>query len=87
MTEYSLAITASAQKELDALSDALFDRIDRKIRALASTPRPSGCIKLSGYRNQWRIRIGDYRAIYIIDDSHGHVSVTRVAHRRDVYEP
>lgn len=87
MPEYSLEIAAAAQKELDALTDALFNRIDRKLKALASTPRPAGCVKLSGFRDQWRIRIGDYRAIYIIDDTQKNVRVTRVAHRRDVYEP
>jgi mRNA interferase RelE/StbE len=56
---YSLQIKQSAQRELDALGDTLFARIDRKILALAGDPRPAGCKKLSGYKDQWRIRIGD----------------------------
>jgi mRNA interferase RelE/StbE len=48
MLKYSLEIKQSAQKELDALDDALFTRIDRKILALADNPRPAGCKKLKG---------------------------------------
>jgi mRNA interferase RelE/StbE len=60
--KYSLEIKQSAQKELDALDDTLFGRIDKKIMALAANPRPPGCKKLKGYKNQWGIRIGDYRS-------------------------
>jgi mRNA interferase RelE/StbE len=67
--KYLLEVTQSAQKELDALDDALFARIDRKILALVSDSRPAGCKKLKGYKDHWRIRIGDYRLVYIIDDS------------------
>lgn len=85
MPKYSLEITQSAQKELDALDDRLFSRVDRKILALVANPRPAGCWKLKGYKDQWRIRIGDYRVIYVIDDGSKTVIVTRVAHRREVY--
>jgi mRNA interferase RelE/StbE len=47
---------------------------------------PAGCKKLKGYKDQWRIRIGDWRVVYIIDDTAGLVSVTRIAHRREVYD-
>ena len=86
MPKYALEIKQSAQKELDAVDDALFSRMDRKILALADNPRPSGCRKLRGYKNQWRIRVGDWRVVYSIDDAAKLVSVTRVAHRREVYE-
>ncbi len=86
MARYSLELKSSAQKELDALDDALFTRIDRKITALAENPRPAGCKKLKGYRNQWRIRVGDWRVVYIIDDAEARVTITRVAHRGEVYE-
>jgi mRNA interferase RelE/StbE len=68
VVKYSLEIKQSAQRELDALDDALFNRVDRKILALADDPRPAGCKKLRGYNNQWRIRVGDWRVVYIIDD-------------------
>lgn len=85
MVRHSLEIKQSAQKELDALDDTLFARIDRKILALAEDPRPAGCKKLKGYKDQWRIRIGDYRVIYSIDNASKTVTVTHVAHRREVY--
>jgi len=84
--KYSLEIKPSAQKELDALDDRLFSRIDRKILALSENPRPAGCKKLRGYRDLWRIRVGNWRVVYIIDDTSKLVSITRVAHRRAVYE-
>jgi mRNA interferase RelE/StbE len=84
--DYSLDIKQSAQKELDSLDDTLFARIDRKILPLADNPRPAGCKKLKGHRDLWRIRIGDYRVIYAIDDAARTVTVTHVAHRREVYE-
>lgn len=86
MVKYALNIKQSAQKELDALDDALFSRIDPKILALAETPRPTGCKKLKGYKDQWRVRVGDWRVLYIIDDAAKLISVTRIAHRREVYE-
>ena len=85
MAKYALRIKQSAQKELDALDDSLFARIDRKILALADDPRPAGCKKLSGFRDQWRIRIGDYRVLYLIEDAIVTVTVTRIAHRREAY--
>lgn len=86
MVNYSVVIKSSAQRELDALDDVVFNRIDRRILALAENPRPAGCKKLKGYKNQWRIRIGAWRVVYLIDDSAGRVSITRVAHRREVYD-
>jgi len=86
VASYSLEITSSAQKELDRLEDSIFERIDRKILALAEDPRPQGCKKLRGYRNQGRIRVGDWHVVYAIDDSKALVTVTRVAHRREVYD-
>jgi mRNA interferase RelE/StbE len=86
VVKHSLEIKQSAQKELDALDDAVFTRIDRKILALADNPRPAGCKKLKGYKDQWRARIGDWRVLYIIDDAAKLVTITRVAHRREVYE-
>ena len=86
MANYRLEVKASAQRELDKLDDPQFSRIDKKILSLAHEPRPSGCKKLKGYVDQWRIRVGDWRVVYVIDDDRNVVSITRVAHRRDVYE-
>ena len=86
MARYALEIKPSARKELENQSNTLIARLVPKIDGLAADPRPSGCRKLRGYKDLWRIRVGDYRVVYIIDDDRKMVSVTRVAHRRDVYE-
>ena len=71
----------TAERDLKSLPSTVFDRIVARIKALAEVPRPSGCHKLAGSRNDWRIRIGDYRAI---DDSRKRVRIFR-RHRREVY--
>lgn len=63
MTRYTLRIKESARKELAALNDLLFARIDAKIAMLATNPRPFGYKELRGYGRFWRIRIGDYRSV------------------------
>jgi mRNA interferase RelE/StbE len=83
---YSVEVKPSARKELEALPDEFLARVVRKLDALANSARPAGCRKLKGYKDQWRIRVGDWRVVYIIDDAAKLVSVTRVAHRREVYE-
>ena len=49
-------------------------------------PRPAGCKKLKGGDAEWRIRVGDYRVVYVIDDAKLLVTVTRIRNRSDVYE-
>jgi mRNA interferase RelE/StbE len=86
VAKYAVDTKPSARKELERLSDNLIARLLPKIEGLAANPRPSGCRKLRGYKDLWRIRVGVYRVVYIIDDDRKRVSVTRIAHRRDVYE-
>ena len=86
MAKYAIDIKPSARRELENLSDRLIARLMPKIEGLATDPRPSGCRKLRGYKDLWRVRAGDYRVVYIIDDDRQTVSVTRVAHRTEVYE-
>ena len=85
MAKYSLEIKPSAAKELDALDNALFPGSTAKSSRWLKIPAP-GYKKLRGYKDQWRIRLGDWRVVYIIDDDAKRVSITRVAHRREVYE-
>ncbi|MGB8413541.1 MAG: type II toxin-antitoxin system RelE/ParE family toxin [Candidatus Binatus sp.] len=61
-------------------------RIIPRLEHLASTPRPPGCKKLKGGDKEWRIRVGDYRIVDVVDDAARTVDVTRIAHRREVYE-
>ena len=86
MTGYLVTFAASAKKELKALPADAIGRLLPKIRELVENPRPNGCKKLQGYKNRWRIRVGNYRIVYSIDDQARVVDVTRIAHRRDVYE-
>lgn len=86
MASCHVVLTASAEKELTRLSSQLIARIIARMEGLASNPRPPGCKKLIGGDREWRIRVGDYRAVYTIDDAKSLVEVTRIRHRRDVYE-
>lgn len=81
---YRLFLLPRAQKELARLPTDAYERIRTAIRALAEEPRPPGCRKLSG-RDGWRIRVGDYRVLYEIEDASKVVTVLQVGHRRDVY--
>ena len=86
MNSYSVDVKPAATKEIEALPDNALSRVIRKVESLAQTPRPAGCKKLKGYKDQWRVRVGDWRVVYIIDDQAKLVSVTRVAHRSEVYK-
>jgi mRNA interferase RelE/StbE len=86
VNSYTIEVKPPARKELEALPDNVLSRVVAKLEALAETPRPTGCKKLKGYKDQWRVRVGDWRVVYIIDDAAKAVSVTRIAHRREVYE-
>ena len=86
MNSYAVELKSSARKELESLPNTVLARVVRKIESLAQGPRPAGCKKLRGYKDQWRVRVGDWRVVYIIDDTARLVSVTRIAHRREVYD-
>lgn len=83
--DYTVLILPSAQKQLSKLPNAIASRIEDKLLELEHDPRPPGCKKLKG-RDAWRIRIGDYRAIYEIHDGKLTVTVITIGHRREVYE-
>ncbi len=84
MASYKVFIKPSAFKELEQIPLKDRRRLARRIEALAEEPRPSGCEKLSS-QERYRIRQGDYRVVYGIDDDKLIVLVVRIAHRRDVY--
>ncbi|HUX09420.1 MAG TPA: type II toxin-antitoxin system RelE/ParE family toxin [Terriglobia bacterium] len=81
---YSLQILPRAQRELAELERTQYTRIRDAVRELAGNPRPHGCRKLTG-REGWRIRVGDYRVVYEIDDVQQSLTVLHIGHRRDVY--
>jgi mRNA interferase RelE/StbE len=86
VARYAVEIKQSTRKELERLSDSLLARISERIEGLSTNPRPPGCKKLRGYKDLWRIRVGNYRIVYILDDLHKIVSITRIAHRGDIYK-
>lgn len=83
---YAVEILRSARKQLERIAAESQERILVAMEALAETPRPEGCTKLSG-RDAWRLRIGEYRVVYEIDDAGKRVVIVVVAHRRDAYRP
>ena len=84
MASYKLLIKPSAAKELESLPLKDRKRIAGKLHALASDPRPHACEKLSG-QEKYRIRQGDYRLLYSIEDTEFTVVIWKIAHRREVY--
>jgi len=82
---YRGLLERGVEKDLSRLSSEIHDRVIATIRALANNPRPPGCRKLAGTKNNWRVRVGDYRVVHEIADQHRVVRVNRVRHRREVY--
>jgi mRNA interferase RelE/StbE len=81
---YIVRLKPRAERDLDRLPIGVARRIWQKLVALEGEPRPPGASKLEG-SDGYRIRMGDYRIVYLIDDSAQVVEVVRVAHRREVY--
>jgi len=81
---YTIEFDTSAFKAFEKFARAEQSKLAQAIAALAIDPRPAGCVKMSGGQG-WRIRVGDYRIVYVIDDTVRIVTITRVAHRREVY--
>jgi len=83
---YSVKITSRAEGELKRLDRPVKNRVVTAILALASEPRPPGCLKVKSAEGIWRIRVGDWRIGYEIDDSLQEVVVIRVGHRSEFYQ-
>lgn len=85
MAAYQTEFKRSAEKDLLRIATADLVRLRAAIRALAETPRPTGALKLAGADDAYRIRVGNYRIIFRINDEDKRVSIERVRHRREVY--
>ena len=86
MAKYKILIKPSATQEIESIRNKKDrQRIVRRIRILAESPRPPGCEKLSGYQNRYRIRQGVYRIVYAVEDAALVVYVVKVGHRKEVY--
>jgi mRNA interferase RelE/StbE len=83
---HEIVLSAPAERDLKRLSASVFHRVMAAIRALAGNPRPPGCRKLQGSgHDDYRIRVGNYRVLYEVDDTARVVRIMRVRHRRDAY--
>ena len=82
---YVIIYEKLAKRQLKKLPKQIAQRIEERIGELADEPRPNGCLKLTG-QESYRIRVGDYRIIYEIEDDILTVLVVKIGHRRDVYE-
>jgi len=86
VAEYKILIKASAAKEIEAIgTKADRQRIIERVRVLAMDPRTPGSEELAGYTDRYRIRQGQYRIIYLVDDVRHEVTAYKVGHRKDVY--
>lgn len=83
---YRIHITSRAERDLKRLDRPVKNRIVTAISALAADPRPPGCLKVKSEEGVWRIRAGEWRVGYVVDDKANEVLVVRVAHRSEFYE-
>jgi mRNA interferase RelE/StbE len=86
VTDYAVVVSDRATREIVDLPANVAARVYMKLATLGSQPRPHGVKKLSGGSDLWRIRVGDYRVIYSVDDRARAVDVIRVRHRSKAYD-
>jgi mRNA interferase RelE/StbE len=82
---YSIRYGPGVERDLSRLPRSLLRRIDKAIIVLADVPRPHNCVKLAGHATLYRVRVGDWRIVYGIDDTRATVEIQIIAHRREVY--
>jgi len=82
---YQVEIAPAAQRDFKRLPPEVIRKVDAAILELEQNPRPHGCTKLEGSEDEYRLRVGDYRILYVIDDKARRVTIAHVRHRRDAY--
>lgn len=82
---YEVVVPKSVAKQIHHLPVRIRGRVLEKVTALAAEPRPAACRKLVTEEDLYRLRVGDYRIVYLVDDGSQRVVISRVAHRREVY--
>ena len=87
MPTYSVVLRAGVEKQLAALDKPIRRRVAAAIDALATNPRPAGAIALQGVSGLLRVRVGDYRVIYAVNDGELIVLIVSIGHRREIYRP
>jgi mRNA interferase RelE/StbE len=83
---YDVSIKSRAERALKRLDRPVKNRIVTAILSLASDPRPSGCLKVKSEEGVWRIRVGDYRIGYTVDDAANEVVIIRIGQRSEFYD-
>ena len=83
--KYQVIVPKPVQKQLDNLPENIKYKIIEQILTLKENPRSFGSVKLKSYENEYRIRVGDYRIRYEIDDENRNVILLHCKHRKDIY--
>jgi mRNA interferase RelE/StbE len=84
--KYTVLLTSTASRQLEVLPEQVRRRVDRMINSLEEDPRPPQIGKLMGTKDEWRIRVGDYRILLEIDDRNETVVIFRILHRKEAYK-
>lgn len=83
---YRITLARSAEKELAHIPEPYFSALARKIDGLAKQPFPAGVKKIKGTSQGWRVRAGDYRIIYEVDERSKTVNISAIGHRKEIYK-
>ncbi|GAA4461473.1 type II toxin-antitoxin system RelE/ParE family toxin [Nemorincola caseinilytica] len=85
MKRYEIVFSKRAEKDIEKLPAKVVEKIIPEIVALEEDPRPPGCKKLKGFADLWRIRVGNYRVIYVIEDRILLVDIREIGNRKNIY--
>lgn len=83
---YTVVLTRRARKNIDSLDKQTIKRIGSVIDSLELDPRPAGCLKVKSEESLWRVRVGDYRIGYEVNDTTREITIIRIGHRREFYD-
>jgi mRNA interferase RelE/StbE len=83
---YEIAFKEKAVKQLSKIPTKFAEKIDELIQSLTLNPRPSGCKKLQGYENIYRVRYSDYRVLYSIEDKKLVIEIIQIGNRKEIYD-
>jgi len=83
--KYKVILPNPVVKQIDSLPSEVHSKVLDKLKLLVENPRPHGCIKLKGYKNEYRMRVGRYRIRYEVNDTLQTIVVLHCGHRKDIY--
>ncbi len=86
MKSYKVVLSKTAEKNLTKLPSQIVSKIIPVLQSLQDNPRPVGCKKLKGFVDLWRVRVGNYRIVYAIEDVILLVDIREIGHRKDIYK-